>query len=46
VHIRKIPQLPEVNQRWQAALGRQLNEDDIEGMFQDFIPLQLACLAD
>lgn len=46
VHIRKISQLPEVNQRWQVALGRQPNEDDIEGMFQDFIPLQLACLAD
>ncbi|RLT47290.1 MAG: phosphonoacetaldehyde hydrolase [Chloroflexi bacterium] len=46
VHIRKISQLPEVSQRWQAALGRQPNEDDIEGMFQDFIPLQLACLAD
>ncbi len=46
VHIRKISQLPEVNQRWQAALGRQPNEEDIEGMFQEFIPLQLACLAD
>ena len=46
VHIRKNSQLPEVNQRWQAALGRQPNEDDIEGMFHDFTPLQLACLAD
>ena len=46
VHIRKNSQLPEVNQRWQAALGRQPNEDDIEGMFLDFIPPQLACLAD
>ncbi len=32
VHVRKISQLPELTQRWQAALGRQPNEDDIEGM--------------
>lgn len=46
VHIRQISQIEAVNQRWQDVHGRKPNEDDIEAMFQDFIPLQLACLAD
>ena len=46
VHIRKISQLESVAQRWQEAHGRPPDEDDVEAMFQDFIPLQLACLAD
>lgn len=46
VHIRKISQLPAVDERWQAAHRRPPNEADIESMFQEFIPLQLACLAD
>lgn len=46
VHIRKISQLPAVAERWQAAHGRPANETDIESMFQEFVPLQLDCLAD
>jgi len=46
VHIRKISQIEAVNQRWQSAHGRPPTEDDIETMFQEFIPLQLNCLAD
>ncbi len=46
VHIRKLSQIDTVNQRWQDAHGRKPNEDDIEAMFQEFIPLQLDCLAD
>jgi len=46
VHIRKISQLEAVAQRWLAQHGRPPTEDDVEAMFQDFIPLQLACLAD
>lgn len=46
VHIRKISQLETVSRRWQAAHGRPPDEDDVEAMFQDFVPLQLACLAD
>lgn len=46
VHIRQISQIEAVDQRWQETHGRQPNEDDVEAMFQDFIPLQLACLAD
>ena len=46
VHIRKISQIASVAQRWHEVHGRKPNEEDIEAMFQDFIPLQLACLAD
>jgi phosphonoacetaldehyde hydrolase len=45
VHIRKISQLESVRQRWQDAHGRPPTEQDVETMFQDFVPLQLQCLA-
>lgn len=46
VHIRKISQLESVRERWQQTHGRAPNEDDVEAMFQDFIPLQMNVLAD
>lgn len=46
VHIRKISQIPTVAQKWQDVHTRQCTEDDVEKMFAEFIPLQLACLAD
>ena len=46
VHIRQISKIPAVAQKWQEVHGRKPNEEDVEAMFQDFVPLQLACLAD
>ena len=46
VHIRKISQLDSVSERWEEIHGRKPNEDDVDAMFADFVPLQLACLAD
>jgi phosphonoacetaldehyde hydrolase len=46
VHIRKISQADSVRERWQAKYKRVPNEEDVEAMFKDFVPLQLACLAD
>ena len=46
VHIRKISQLDSVSERWKEIHGRKPNEDDVDEMFADFVPLQLACLAD
>lgn len=46
VHIRKISQTASVHQRWEDTHGRAPNETDVETMFAEFIPLQLACLAD
>ncbi len=46
VHIRAISQTEAVQRQWQDAFGRLPNEEDIEAMFRDFVPLQMACLAD
>jgi len=46
VHIRAISQTEAVQRKWQDVFGRLPNEEDVEAMFQDFVPLQLACLAD
>ena len=46
VHIRQITQIDRVGKAWEAAHGARPTEDDVEAMFQDFIPLQLECLAD
>ena len=46
VHIRAISKIEVVAQRWEQVHGRRPDENDVEEMFQDFIPLQLACLAD
>jgi len=44
VHIRQISKNENVAKRWQQRHGRKPNEEDIEAMFQEFIPLQLGCL--
>jgi phosphonoacetaldehyde hydrolase len=46
VHIRKISQIPSVGRRWQEVHGRPCTEEDVQEMFEDFVPLQLDCLAD
>ncbi len=46
VHIRKITQLPEVQKRWRDTHGREPCEEDVEKMFEQFVPAQMACLAD
>ena len=45
VHIRKISQMEPVAQKWEEAHGRRPDEDDVGQMYEDFIPLQLDCLA-
>ena len=46
VHIRKISQAEAVSQRWEDTHGQKPSENDVEAMFQEFIPLQLDCLAE
>jgi phosphonoacetaldehyde hydrolase len=45
VHIRKISELPTVRRRWQEVHDRAPSEADVDAMFADFVPLQLACLS-
>src|SRR5271155_4645747 len=42
VHIEEIARDENVARRWEAVHGRKPNEDDIDEMFRDFIPLQMA----
>src|SRR5947209_19535453 len=45
VHIQRITELPAVRRRWQEAHRRLPDDGDVEAMFKDFVPLQLACLS-
>jgi len=45
VHIQKLIELDAVRRRWQETHGRLPTDDDVEAMFQDFVPLQLECLS-
>ena len=46
VHIQKITEIPAVRARWEAKHGRSPGEKDVDTMFADFVPLQLACLSE
>jgi phosphonoacetaldehyde hydrolase len=45
-HIKAISQMEEVAEAWTQVHGRPVTEQDIDAMFREFQPLQLACLAD
>jgi phosphonoacetaldehyde hydrolase len=45
-HLRELLRLPRVAADWLRAKGREWNENDIEGLYQEFIPLQMGCLPD
>jgi hypothetical protein len=44
VHIRMITQIDSVRKRWHEKFGRSPTEEDVERMFENFVPMQLACL--
>lgn len=44
-HIRKITEIESVRKRWFEQFGRFPNEGDVDNMYEDFVPLQLSCLA-
>jgi phosphonoacetaldehyde hydrolase len=45
VHIQRITELASVRERWIQVHGQPPGDADVEAMFQDFVPLQLACLS-
>ena len=45
-HIRAITEMDTVRRRWQEAHGRLPSEADVEAMYEDFVPRQIACLSD
>ena len=44
LHIAKILENPEVQRRWKEKKGRSSTADDVAEMFEDFVPMQVACL--
>jgi phosphonoacetaldehyde hydrolase len=45
VHIQRITEIDAVRQRWTKVHGKPPGEADVEAMFQEFVPIQLACLS-
>lgn len=45
VHIQRITELESVRRRWQESHGRLPDENDVNAMFSEFVPLQLECLS-
>lgn len=40
-HIRSIVSLEPVSVQWMAAYGRPWNEEDVDAMYEEFVPLQV-----
>jgi len=45
-HLRTILAFPDVRARWQEAYGAEPIEADVDALFEDFVPLQIATVAD
>ena len=46
VHIGLISEIPSVRRRWVEAHGAEPTDKDVGKMFDDFVPMQEACLSD
>jgi phosphonoacetaldehyde hydrolase len=45
-HLKAILTMPEVSHRWKERYGKEAGEAEIDAMFKDFTPMQLACLSE
>jgi len=45
-HVREILATPRVRDAWQALRGLGPTESDVEEVYQQFVPLQMSCLAE
>ena len=46
LHIAALTEVPEIRDRWTEVHGRAPDQSDVDRMFEDFVPAQLACLSD
>ena len=44
LHIKKLTENPIIAERWKSIKGAYPNQGDVDAMFADFVPAQLACL--
>ena len=45
VHIRRVTQMDGVRERWKLKWGRYPNEEDVERMYKNYVPIQLRMYA-
>ena len=44
LHIKALTEVPEIRERWKAVHGQHPGQPEVDAMFADFVPMQLACL--
>ena len=44
LHIKALTEIPVLRQRWKSVHGKDPTQGDVDRMFADFVPAQLACL--
>ena len=44
LHIKALTEVPEIRERWREGKGAHPDQSDVDAMFADFVPLQLAGL--
>ncbi|MGR3292280.1 MAG: phosphonoacetaldehyde hydrolase, partial [Paracoccaceae bacterium] len=44
IHIKKLTEDPVIAARWEKIKGKPPTQDDVDAMFKEFVPAQLACL--
>jgi len=44
LHIKALTEVPEIRERWKAVHGQYPGQEEVDAMFADFVPMQLACL--
>ncbi len=44
LHIAKILEIPEVRERWTETKGLEPTSQDVDDLFEDFVPMQIDCL--
>ena len=44
LHIKKLTEDPVIRDRWAAIHGKAPDQGNVDAMFEDFVPMQLACL--
>lgn len=44
LHIKALTEVPEIHERWKGIHDKYPAQDDVDRMFADFVPMQLACL--
>lgn len=44
LHIKELTQVPEIRDRWKKVHDSDPVQNDVDRMFEDFVPMQLECL--